>query len=348
MERTGPLRVFLHTGAGKTGTSAIQVALAQRRPALANANLVYPAGFAKSDERASQGKISSGNAASLGPWLNPNHRRQGYDKPAVSAWLHACMDEAGSRDLLLSSELMQFPRPEEAAELCALFAARGFQPTIIFYVRHALDQAIATYLQHLKRGFVGMPRREQVNSMSDFLHLHRCTYLASLSPFAKVLPPEQIVVRLYDDEAPALVQHFLGLVGAPGLAPPAAARTINRSPGPAEQIVFQELGRLPNGPQLCQIASDLMLNRAMPSQTQRVSPEDIAAFTARNQQVVDEVNRRFLREHGTLRIKSDRIEVGDVAATAPEQVYSVFAESFALLAADRGQPRPPQSQRATP
>lgn len=328
------LRAFLHIGAGKTGTSAIQVALAQLRPALAARGVWYPQGFGNTDARAEQGRISSGNAAALGPWLNPNHRRPGYDKAAVTAWLDACLAEAAGRDLLLSSEMMQFPRPEEAAELCARLAGKGHAPVVIFYVRHALDQAVATWLQHLKRGFVGLPRRETIHGLGDFLHQHRCTYLASLSPFAKALPAEQIVVRLYDDEAPLLVPGFLRLLGQEGLAVPAGGKVVNRSPAPAEQVVFQALGRLPNGPALCQIAADLMLNRAAPSGPQPVSRAEAEAFSARNQPVVDEINRRFLRGRGTLRMMSDRIEVGETPAVAPDQVYSVFAEGFALLAAD--------------
>jgi len=213
--------------------------------------------------------------------------------------------------------------------------AAGYRPVVICYVRHALDQAIATYLQHLKRGFAGMPRRETISGMGDFLRQHRCTYLASLSPFAKLLPPEQIVVRLYDDEASALVPRFLEIVGSPELPVPAASPVINRSPAPAEQVVFQALGRLPNGPQLCQLACDLMLNRDGPGLPHRVAAADAAAFSARNQPVVDEINRRFLRGQGTLRMMSDRVELGDTDEVPPEQVYAVFAETMALLLAER-------------
>ena len=328
------MRVFLHTGAGKTGTSAIQVALAKLRPALAEANLCYPTGFANSDARAGQGKISSGNAAMLGPWLNPNHRRPTYDKSAIDRWLQACIAEAAGRDLLFSSEMMQFPRPEQAAELCAVFAAAGYQPTIVFYVRHALDQAVATYLQHLKRGFVGMPHRESISSMGDFLRLHRCTFLASIMPFAKILPPEQIVVRLYEDEAAALVPRFLRLVTGRDIAVPAMPRIVNRSPTLTEQEVFAALGRLSNGPHLCQLASDLILNREAAKEPLRVSPADLAAFTARNQHVVDEINARFLGGTAKLRIRSDKIEIGDVPRPDSDRVYAAFAESFSLLAAE--------------
>src|SRR6185295_4774086 len=98
-------------------------------------------------------------------------------------------------------------------------------------------------------------------------------------------------------EAPALVPRFLRLVTDRDIATPDTGRIINRSPLRAEQAVFQALERLPNGPHLCQIASDLMLNRHTPSEPQRVSEADFAAFTARNQPVVNEINARFLRDH---------------------------------------------------
>ncbi|MBG9388183.1 hypothetical protein [Caenimonas aquaedulcis] len=329
------MKVYLHTGAGKTGTSAIQAALAMLRPSLAAAGILYPAGFNDSDEGAARGEVSQGNGAAMGGLVNANKRHARYDMPAVMGWLNGCIAEAAGRDLLFSSEAMQFARAAEMTELCNFFASAGYEVTVIHYVRHALDQAVATFLQHLKRGQIGNGPREKLRDRKTFFERERTAYLVSLEQFAQVLPAERIIVRLYDTERTDLIPGFLRLLREKPFDVPLPVGVINRSPTAAEQVVFQELSRLPDGPRLCRLVDRLTLNRPPggPAVTS-VTEQEFAAFASRNQPIVDAVNKHFLKGHGELLIKSDRIQVGDTVPPSPEEVYAAFANSFALLEAD--------------
>ena len=174
------MKVTLHTGAGKTGTSAIQVALAALRPQLAKAGIHYPQGFGNTGERADRGEVSSGNAVAIGWLLDPIERKDGFDRAAILAWLQAAIAEAAGRDLLFSSEMMQRPDPLEAADLCRLFAATGHDVHIIYYLRHALDQSLAAYLQALKRGQIA---QRSLGTLEAFIDTQaRCPYLDALTP----------------------------------------------------------------------------------------------------------------------------------------------------------------------
>ena len=336
------MKVYLHTGAGKTGTSAIQVALAAMRPQLAAAGIVYPDGFNGSDAKAEHGQITSGNGGILGGLLNTNQRRPNFDKNAVMAWLRTCIDQAGGNDLLFSSELMQTPRDGGVAELCAFFDTAGYEVTVIFYVRHALDQAVAAYLQGSKRGMTvggdtgggetGGRETGNLSARASFLRREKTAYLAGLEPFAKILPPERIIVRLYDKERDDLVPGFLRLLRDTPFTVPAAASLINRSPTAAEHVMFEELSRVPDGARLCILVADLTVNQ--PSSVPVVASVTAAEFTefsARNQTIVDEVNTRFLKGNGTLLIKSDKLVVGDIPPPPVEEVYVAFARTIALL-----------------
>ena len=326
------MKVYLHTGAGKTGTSAIQVALARLRPQLAAAGILYPAGFKGSGDKAEQAAVSSGNAFVLGGLVNANKRRPGHDTAAVMAWLADCVRAAAGRDLLFSSEAMQSPRAPEAAELCAFFTGAGYEVTVIHYVRHALDQAIAGYQQNLKRGLIGSGEREKLQDRNAFLYHEKTAYLAHLDIFAKILPPERLIVRLYDQERSDLVAGFLRLLRPTPFVLPKAANIINRSPTAAEEIVFAELSRQPDGKRLCRTVAELALNGPASGRAdQAVTEAEFADFVARNQPIVDAVNSLYLKGNGELLIKSDRIVVGTVPPPAPAEVYAAFAKYFALF-----------------
>ena len=327
------MKVTLHTGAGKTGTSAIQVALSALRPQLAQAGIHYPQGFGNTGLRADRGEISSGNAVALGWLLDPLERKASFDRPAILIWLDAAIAEAAGRDLLFSSEIMQRPDPDEAADLCRRFAAAGYQTHIIYYVRHALDQSRAAYLQALKRGQIA---QRGLGSLEDFIgNDAKCSYLDALTPYLGLLPPGHITVRLYDAERADLVPGFLRLLSDTQFPLAAPERILNRSPTMAEQAVFNVLATLDDGQRLCRVASDLLLRAPLEEAPEEpVSAAAYAGFAARNQPIVDAFNARFLPDGPQLLLASDRITSGTAAAPEPAEVYATFAHCLTLLAAE--------------
>jgi hypothetical protein len=324
------VKVYLHIGAGKTGTSAIQVALAQHREALAAAGVLYPVSAHGSDRRAARGEISSGNAIPLGRFTNPGAAPEGFDAEGVLSWVQGCVAEAAGRDLLFSSESMQFTRPDRAARLVETFRAAGYEPVVIFYVRHLLDAAVAEYQQFQKLGLPLLRGGQRVGSLGEFLRQYRCRYLQSLEPFAALLPREALRVRLYEAEREALIPNFFAIVS--DVVPPAAARekVVNRSLAPEELPVFERLGALPDGPRLCRLLTDTLLNAPPLSRTPVCVPEaEFAAFEALNLPILERINAEFLAGPDRLRLRSDRIAVGQPAPVELDQVYGVVVEYLA-------------------
>lgn len=338
------MRVFLHTGYIKTGSSAIQVALAALRDQLSANGILYPRGFEGTGADAERGRISSGNGMALAPLLNGGKSPMPFDKAAVMAWLRRTIAEAEGRDLVFSSELMRLVQPEGVEQLCGFFAEQGCKPVVIMYVRHMLDQALATYMQVLKMGTVTADPEDINANRSKFLAQYTCAYHRELQPFARVLPPEQIIVRLYDKERDTLVQGFLALLSDHTFDYEAPRAVVNRSPTEAEQVVFAAIGRLPNGKMMCRDLSNVMLNRPAASSSRLVvSQEDFDLFAARHQPIADHINSKYLMGNGELLLKSDKVSIGDVPQVPPGQVYAAFADCVGMLAGMvRGPNRPAQ------
>lgn len=333
------MRAILHIGAAKCGTTAIQTALGTLRPQLDAAGLRYPSGYGATEKSPRTGALIHGNAVALGWLLDPNINSPHFDRVAVNAWLQECIAEAEGRDLLFSSEIMQMPHHPHASDLTEVFARAGYDVHIVYYVRHAIDQAIAVFLQVLKRG-----RLLELGwaGMEDYLINHAtCPYESALAAFGQVLPRERFMVRLFDAERGGLVAAFLRLLTDHVFDIPQGERVINRSPSAAEQEVFAALTRQENGPRLCRIISDHLMSQPLATPLQHtVSEAALAAYTARNQGVIDRMNATYPSLGGGLQIKSDRIAVGPEAAPPAEEVYAVFtrclqdfAEKWALPAA---------------
>lgn len=335
------MRVILHLGADKTGTSAIQAALSALREPLSAAGIFYPRGHDEQDLRAESGLKSEGNAIALGNYLHPTRTTPNIPREEAVAWLDKCVAQAKGRDILFSSETLQTPDVSPIEELADYFGGHGYDISIIYYLRHALDQAVAAYLQHLKRGFSGVPRLEKVRDLSTFLETYKIPYAQTLNRFSNRVPHERMSIRLFDTERRSLVPGFLKLISNKTFDIPTTERIINRSPSPAEQIVFEELANLPNGPRLCRTVGELWLNRPTKESTDNVVTEAaFEVFRAGNQPIVDQINKRFLTGPEKLAMKSERIAIGDPPEVPIKQVYAKFAEAFALLEAQRREVRP--------
>lgn len=343
------MRVILHLGADKTGTSAIQAALSALREPLSRAGIFYPRGYDEADLRAESGLKSEGNAIAIGNFLHPGRTQPKITRQEATIWLDKCVADAKGRDLMFSSETLQTPDTGPVEELGDYFSKHGYEISIIYYLRHALDQAVAAYLQHLKRGFSGVPRLENVRDLSTFLESYKIPYAQTLNRFASRVPAGRMSIRLFDQERKNLIPGFLRLLSDKTFDIPTSERIINRSPTPAEQIVFEQLANLPNGPRLCRTVGELWLNRPTKESTDNVVPEAaFNIFKEANQPIVDQINKKFLSGGDRLQIKSDRIVIGQPPSVPTSAVYLKFAEAFALLEAQRREARPGAGQGRNP
>lgn len=144
-----PLRVTLHIGSTKTGSSALQKLLYANRKALAKASVYYPdIGIASNAHHVLLAAIHPG------AW---NLHKDAYDTTPIEYFQHGVSaileraQETGCKHLVLSSEYMwgEFG-PNVYKNLRDAFA--GCRLRILACVRDPAHWAESTYLQALKRG----------------------------------------------------------------------------------------------------------------------------------------------------------------------------------------------------
>ena len=125
-------RLLLHMGAGKTGTSVLQLFWELHREWLAQHGIWYPPGPLRPDPAT---KISTGN----GDWL--------FAAVARGEPWELFLDQVSSApsdgDVLISSELLAYAEPSAVAELRRQLAAVGFQLHPLYLVRNPARRPIS-------------------------------------------------------------------------------------------------------------------------------------------------------------------------------------------------------------
>ena len=178
MSPRNSMRVVLHIGASKCGSSAIQAYLALNRDALADRGVIVP------DTDLSLGGDVTGEQI----WFIENSLRENGGR-AISAAAQDLVSEAGRRGcetLVLSAENIC-----NTPDLATLFAGafEGCDVTVVFYVRRQDDFLISSWQQwNLKR----------FDSLEAFLHQRvgrDARWLAMISPWADAFGDAAIRVR---------------------------------------------------------------------------------------------------------------------------------------------------------
>lgn len=134
--------VHIHVGAGKTGSSYLQVVLARARGRLAELGIDYPID-PKTEEMALAGRVTSGN---IGPAARMRDALARY--PGSS----------DSPRLLFSNETLHLTmtRPDMPVAASIRDAFPDARIEVLCYIRDPLDHAVSSYGQVVKRnGFVG-------------------------------------------------------------------------------------------------------------------------------------------------------------------------------------------------
>jgi hypothetical protein len=145
------MKLYLHIGTEKTGSSFLQSYLANNRDLLKKHSIYYPtAGKREADMKA--GRISPGNASKL------NEHIDNKDWDNVKKWMLKVYNEAKTRGctrVLLSNEILikTFSKPlllKSFKELCDSINF-DLQPMLLI-IREPLSQAMSLYKHRSKRG----------------------------------------------------------------------------------------------------------------------------------------------------------------------------------------------------
>ena len=138
-------KIFLHIGAGKTGTSALQSHFVLNKQYLETNNYYYPT--AKNELKAKNLKITAGNGFGLAQLL----MQKECDEDSIESLVSQYIQDAKGKDIIISSEILTLFQPDCAKVFKNIVNRAGYEIIVIFYVRAIADHLLSSYHQQLKR-----------------------------------------------------------------------------------------------------------------------------------------------------------------------------------------------------
>lgn len=140
--------VFLHVGAGKTGSSYLQTLFARHQAELLAQGVLYPRG--PLFQKAIEGGITSGNAGNILKFLLPKSRAPQFSEEVFFDSIGRVLNADGYHSVLWSDERLQWVVPEKLQALAAFFAERDARVTVIMLLRDLVDHAFSHWGQAIK------------------------------------------------------------------------------------------------------------------------------------------------------------------------------------------------------
>jgi hypothetical protein len=291
------------------------------------------------------GLRSAGNAAPLHHLLVGTPATRPEDRAAARDFLAASLRAAEGRTVLLSCEMLAPARRPALEELAGGLRDQGWELRIVLHVRHLLDHAAAMYLERLKQGRL---REMRTATLVDFLARYRNRFASEIETMRAVVGAERVHVLSYDEERKDLLGGLLRIM-VPGrdltLGP---APVVNRSPTPAETLVYERLNLEADALRLCQALTDATMNgpAAAPEGGMMTIPDAaFEAFRANHAGVPARINALAFGGRPVVRMCSERLRIGDAAEIPAER--AIEAGGGLLAAALRhalqrgaGAPRP--------
>lgn len=190
-------KIFIHVGAGKTGTSALQSFFAANRERLAKQGVVFPdTGLVSINKGLQHHPLSD-----QGQYANPDALRQWreigrIDAPVLivsSEIFHSKIDDAGGMAFFLTVRE----------------ALRNKDIRIVFYLRRQVQWLQSAYSQWVKFNL-------QSRTFSDFVKEYKKSQLDQIFSFATVFGTENVIVRPFERaqfEGGTIERDFVALAG---------------------------------------------------------------------------------------------------------------------------------------
>lgn len=188
--------VYLHIGASKTGTSALQAHFTINREILSSHNIYYPQIF--DDERAKNFQITSGNASQLALMLVDYQR---YEND-ISNIINTFITEATGKNILLSSEILQRVSNDGMLFFKDELGKNNYRIKVVYYIRAIADHLISAYHQKVKRHMMSSNPIEMIENENS-------QFLKRIEKFIKLFGKDNIVLKNYDLVEGNIFKEFL-------------------------------------------------------------------------------------------------------------------------------------------
>lgn len=313
--------MYLHVGAGKTGTSALQVAFARNADRLLAAGILYPADAMSGHAKA--GRVTSGNGVALAKYLGvpfgpaADGIRSDHLKEEVA---HAY---CAGLDLLYSSETLSVVQPEQAREFVAFANDIGYQVRAVIYFRAIADHAVSLYQQTIKHG------ETRLDLVEYLREVYSAGQLDTLTNLLRIFHPDDIIARNYDLAAKHLVEDFLTKVlGLDARDYDTAVEVINRSLTDVEIALMRVMNPLFKSSLQAFVASGALIY-GLPDakRSNTITSEAMRTIASLHGDSVAKINE-FLPD-SPITLKSERLIVSD----APGPELSEAEKALAVMVA---------------
>lgn len=200
------MRVVLHIGAPKTGSSALQSAFVLNRDALIERGIFYPP--SPTDAKAASGIPVSGNAIALAKFLNPDFTvpSEEWEFDACAAAINRASG-AGCSTVLYSSEYMSYFLSERMDDFVSRTATLGAWVEIVYFVRNIPGHALSSYRQHSRMG------RFQGTFAAYIENDYRPRFSADIERSMAAVGRENLTVLAFDDLRDSLFPSMIDALG---------------------------------------------------------------------------------------------------------------------------------------
>lgn len=224
------MKVFLHIGYYKTGSTALQHFLDINRPALRECGICYPtAGRPANDLGAVGSRLPQLSVLSLGllesvgahmpAWYSVGKNREPDVYDAAQQWREVCAEiKAADTDLaiLSSEEFVRFGEVDRAHELVRFVQQQlcDFDVSIVCYLRRPDNYLVSWYNQLIKIGIAVQRLRLTVDRFIPTIHVD---FMKALRPWVDVFGQERIIIRNYEpirSNRNGILHDFIETIGA--------------------------------------------------------------------------------------------------------------------------------------
>jgi hypothetical protein len=282
--------LFLHMGAGKTGTSALQVAFAQNTKELERAGVLYPSDASVDD--AELGKITSGNGLTLARYANPDSSvlNQIQLIGAQRAFDRALKTQS---NLLYSSEFFQNFKTEPLKALVQRAAKAGYETKIIFYIRSIAGHAASVYSQTIKR------QKSEMSFMEFLEKRYKNHFLQFIQRSTEVVDRKNLLIYNFDATRKNIFGHFLqeALSIDNSKHTFSYPKNVNRSLSPFEMEFMRYLNaRFEKRYQSAFVSDALIYAHSETESEFTITPSEMAFLRAQYSTTVDALNEYVIGE----------------------------------------------------